>query len=158
MAMEFCKPTIKEIYSDKEKIAIFKAFGALWENRESVIDIIIKERLRECGFKEYPNTKAMYRSVNVDNISLGYDTQGLSFGFIRMPEGKRISKAEQANLETILNDKKLKNIFKKDGPHSNSDWVYKEIDIDMIGVGYIEAIIDNFNILEKLLTKTETQK
>ena len=159
MAMEFCKPTIKEIYSDEEKLATFKAFGELWKKKNEVIAEIIKELLKKNNFEEYPNDATIYRKID-DNISLGFyaDSGYYSFGYVRTPGGKKKEFSEEKNvLRAFLESNELKKIFVKEPViFEPGDWVYIFLDIDKIRD--FKDIIDNFNILEKLLTKTETQK
>jgi hypothetical protein len=153
MAMEYYIPAIKEIYTDKEKLEAFKAFGDLWEKKQDVIYEIIRGLLKKNGFSDYPDEPTIiYKEFN-DDISIGFH-KDLSFGFVNTPDSKKIDKTTRNELASMWNNnKKLKNIFVEDKPYTNDDyWVYKKIDINKIE--NFEDIIDNVHVFEELLKQT----
>jgi hypothetical protein len=154
MAMEYYIPAIKEIYSDKEKLEAFRAFGDLWEKKEDVIYEIIRDLLRKNGFDDYGDGSPIIYKKNLNNdISIGFE-KGLSFGFVNTPGSKRIDKPKKIELASLWDDnKKLKDIFVEDNPITDDDyWVYKYIDINKIE--NFEDIIDNVHVFEELLKQT----
>jgi hypothetical protein len=153
MAMEFYEPTLKEIYSDKEKFKTFKMLVDLWNNKKDIIPRLIKDILKENGFRDYPNeSDYVFKEFNSD-ISIGFSIDR-SFGFVNTPGSKKIDKTTRNELALMWdNNKKLKNIFVEDTPYTDDDyWVYKYIDINKIE--NFEDIVFNAHIFEELLKQT----
>ena len=147
MTMDLDRDAIKDIYTDREKLTKFNLFGSLWDKRWDVIKGIIKEQLEENDFQIHPDDKnTMYCKID-DIVSLGYHLKDLSFGFVYTPGTKKFSKIHD-RLKSIVENKKLKNIFNKSSADSNDGWAWKDIDIDKIG--NFENIIINFNMLREL--------
>jgi hypothetical protein len=141
------RDAITDVYTDKEKLKAFNLFGELWDNRYTIIRDIVKELLEKNDFQNHPDYNgAMYCKID-DDVSLGFYIKNLSVGFIYTPGTKKFTKMQE-ELKNILNNKKMKDIFYKIPVESDSEWVWKTIDIDKIG-GF-ENIVDNFRILKEL--------
>jgi hypothetical protein len=154
MKMAFYQGTLQEIYTDADKLAIFREFGDLWDNRAKVFAEMAKRLLVETScFKEYPGKPDIVcRKIN-DTISLGYDSNN-AFGYIRTPECAEADFVKRhEELSACFENKDLKDIFvnKNGKPECNGFWVYKQINVDKIAD--IITVIYNFNVFEKLLEK-----
>jgi len=152
MCVELMKDPIEKIYSDKEKLADFKAFGKLWEKKQEVILEIIWSILKKNNFKEYHNEDQLYQEID-DTVSLGFD-KTLSLGFVNAPDSGKLGKELQDQLESIWNNSNLKDIFlsSQTSPQKDDYWVYKTIDIDKFGNFdnfFGDIILSNISILKE---------
>jgi len=146
------RDAIIEIYADKEKLTKFDLLGFLWKQKDEIIGNLIKEKLMEYGFKEFPNEKdTLYLKID-EYISLGYNLYYRLFGFVYTPGSKGISEEQYWNLKTklkiMLDNKNCRDIYEEGEIYRNEYWVSKTVVYKKITD--FNNIIVNFNILKML--------
>jgi hypothetical protein len=139
------KEIIKEIYSDKSKIAIVQDLVSIWNNKNKILGLLILDLIKKQypDFLPHPDDENNTIIKKIDNdISIGID-KDLSYGFVYTNDRKKGIPSDKMNsLKNILNDEQFA-INSKD-VENNNYWVWRYFKID----DYIEDIQ---KIIERLI-------
>jgi hypothetical protein len=153
---------LMEIYKDKEKRKAFEAIASLWSNKVNLERSFIPKCL---GLEQFVGGAECYRHIDENKLSIAYRYVSYNgnwpswFGFFRYDDvndkaGLIDYPAENRQvLLSILNDKRLTDIFKQSGVTNDNWYIAKAIDFDK--VDNYDVIKENYNILEELYNEAK---